>query len=293
MSRLRPIYGRSKRRFGELDAGSTSCDDDLPMVGRKNEKINQLQRALPEGLLVDTPWLDAHGYRRQWREKYVAHGWLEGVTRGVYRRPGPTTESALAWQRVVVSLQMLLAVPVHVGGRTALELAGLGHYAHMNGPRDVHLYAAQSLPGWLGRLPADARFVEHRRDKLFAAETRLLTALSWGHWGWTLDVSTEERALCELLDQVPDGESFHQADVLMESASTLSPRRVQALLEACKSVKVKRLFLWFAERHQHAWFARLDASRIDLGRGKRQLVAGGRYDAKYQITVPEDLDAHV
>jgi hypothetical protein len=48
------------------------------MVGRKNEKLNQLQRELPARLLVDTPWLDAHGYRYQWREKYVARGWLEG-----------------------------------------------------------------------------------------------------------------------------------------------------------------------------------------------------------------------
>jgi hypothetical protein len=143
------------------------------------------------------------------------------------------------------------------------------------------------------RVPVDARFVEHRRDKLFPPNTQHLTEMPWGHWGWTLALSSVERALCELLDQVPDVETFHQADVLMESAATLSPRRVQALLEACQSVKVKRLFLWFAERHQHAWFRRLDVDRINLGRGKRQLVAGGHYDAKYQITVPGDLHVHV
>jgi Transcriptional regulator, AbiEi antitoxin, Type IV TA system/Transcriptional regulator, AbiEi antitoxin N-terminal domain len=262
------------------------------MVGRRNEKLNRLQRLLPEGLLVDTTWLDAHGYRRQWREKYVAHGWLEGVTRGVYQRPGPSTDVALAWQRVVISLQRLLGVQVHVGGRTALELVGRSHYVPLQGPRDVHLYAAAPLPSWVFRVPADARFVAHRRSKLFGPDMPQISAWVWGHWGWTLDVSSEERALCELLDQVPERETFHQADVLMESASTLSPRRVQTLLEACQSVKVKRLFLWFAERHQHAWFARLDVSRIDLGRGKRQLVAGGRYDTKYQITVPDPLDAH-
>lgn len=69
--------------------------------------------------------------------------------------------------------------------------------------------------------------------------------------------------------------------------------RVQAVLEACRSVKVKRLFLWFVERHAHPWFGRLDLKRIDLGRGKRQIVVGGRLDSKYQITVPETLDAGV
>jgi hypothetical protein len=211
----------------------------------------------------------------------------------VYQRPSPAPEDApAAWQRIVISLQRLLEVPVHVGGRTALELAGLGHYVRMDGLPDVHLYASEPLPGWLNRVPADARFVSHRRDKLFAPDVLSITQLPWGHWGWTLATSSAERALCEMLDQVPDAETFHQADMLMESATTLSPRRVQSVLESCRSVKVKRLFLWFAERHKHSWFSRLDVHRIDLGRGKRQLVTGGHYDAKYQITVPEDLHEH-
>ncbi|WP_246668279.1 type IV toxin-antitoxin system AbiEi family antitoxin domain-containing protein [Bradyrhizobium elkanii] len=65
----------------------------------------------------------------------------------------------------------------------------------------------------------------------------------------------------------------------MEPVRTLSPKRVQAVLEACRSVKVKRLFLWFAERHAHPWFGRLDLKRIDLGRGKRQIVVGGGWTA--------------
>src|SRR5207244_1565616 len=114
--------------------------------------------------------------------------------------------------------------------RTALELAGLGHYLRMSGARDVHLYAAQGLPGWVQRVHADARVVEHRSTRLFAPDVEALTSISWGHWNWSLRVSTVERALCELLDELPEPETFEQADVLMESASTLSPRRVQSLL---------------------------------------------------------------
>jgi len=263
------------------------------MVGRKNEKINQLHRLLPEGLVVDTAWLDEHGYRRQWREKYVAHGWLEGVVRGVYQRPTGNVCQALAWQRVVISLQCLLDKPVRVGGRSALELQGLTHYLRFSGKPEIHLYAYGSMPGWVQRIPTDAQFVEHKADKLFNADAPGRTRIAWGHWGWELDISAPERALCELLDRLPAQETFHQADVLMESVRTLSPKRVQAVLEACRSVKVKRLFLWFAERHRHPWFGRLDLKRIDLGRGKRQIVVGGRLDSKYQITVPETLDGGV
>jgi len=76
---------------------------------------------------------------------------------------------------------------------------------------------------------------------------------------------------------------------LMEGMSDLSPRRLQTLLEACASVKVKRLFLYFADRHRHAWRSRLDVSRVGLGSGKRVLVKGGKLDPHYNITVPSDL----
>jgi hypothetical protein len=103
-------------------------------------------------------------------------------------------------------------------------------------------------------------------------------------------MSGPERALLELLHELPYNESFHQADMLMEGLSTLSPTRLQKLLQDCKNVKTKRLFFFFADRHQHAWLKHLNRKTIDLGAGKRMLVKGGRFDAKHMITVPESLD---
>ena len=110
-----------------------------------------------------------------------------------------------------------------------------------------------------------------------------------GPWDWPLTLSTPERAVLELLDELPERESFHQVDKLMEGLSNLSPRRLQQLLSDCRSVKVKRLFLFFADRHQHAWAKRIKKDDIDLGKGKRMLVKGGKLNSTYQITVPEDL----
>lgn len=117
------------------------------------------------------------------------------------------------------------------------------------------------------------------------------TIQSWGQWNWPLALSTPERAALELLDELPQRESFHQAQVLIQSLFNLSPRRLQKLLADCRSVKVKRLFFFFADQHRHAWLNRLDKKTIDLGKGKRMLVKGGRLDKAYRITVPEDLDA--
>jgi hypothetical protein len=65
---------------------------------------------------------------------------------------------------------------------------------------------------------------------------------------------------------------------------------VQGLLEACRSVKVKRLFLYMAENQELPWLTKVDPSKVDLGKGKRMVVQKGRYDAKYRITVLRDRD---
>jgi Transcriptional regulator, AbiEi antitoxin, Type IV TA system len=76
----------------------------------------------------------------------------------------------------------------------------------------------------------------------------------------------------------------------MQGMTNLSPRRLQKLLAACKSVKVKRLFFFFAHRHSHAWLKPLKTHKFDLDKGKRILVKGGKLDQAYQIIVPEDLN---
>jgi Transcriptional regulator, AbiEi antitoxin, Type IV TA system len=81
---------------------------------------------------------------------------------------------------------------------------------------------------------------------------------------------------------------FATADKFFESAVNLRPGLLSDLLRACAQVKAKRLFLWFSDRHGHAWCQALDTEGIDLGRGKRLLVKGGAYDAAYQITVPRE-----
>jgi hypothetical protein len=279
------------------------------MPRRIDGKLNQLDRSLPEGLLVDASWLRKHGYSTSLRSQYVTAGWLEQPAHRVYRRP----RGSLSWQQVVISLQTLLDFPILVGGRTALELHGFAHYLTQAAPA-VHLYGRKPPPKWVYALPLDARFVFHNDRRLFRSEpvTRGLTSLTWnvkmsegasndpvhagftrqpwGQWDWPLTLSTPERAVLELLDELPARESFHQVDKLIEGLSTLSPRRLQKLLADCRNVKVKRLFFFFADRHNHAWLKQLNKADVDLGSGKRSIIKGGKLDRAYQITVPEDLD---
>jgi hypothetical protein len=64
---------------------------------------------------------------------------------------------------------------------------------------------------------------------------------------------------------------------------------MQSLLEGCSSVKVKRLFMFLAERAGLPVVAKLARNRIDLGKGVRSIVPKGAYVAKYEIVVPRAL----
>lgn len=280
----------------------------LTMREQKTGKLKQLGHLLPEALLIDAAWLSAHGYSTSLRSKYVASGWLEQPARRVYRR----LRGNLGWQQVAVSLQTLLGYRLTIGGRTALELQGYAHYL----PQDrvaIHLHGPTRPPSWLTTLPLKERFVYRNSTPLFGADLEDISfpdlapdrapaargeqsfrraglrALDWAQWDWPMTVSTPERAVLELLDELPRHESFEQIDVLMEGLSDLAPRRLQELLVRCRSVKVKRLFFFYADRHHHAWLKHVDRSAIDLGSGKRMLVKDGRYDPVHEITVPKEL----
>lgn len=271
-------------------------------------KVNRLHDLLGEGLLAPTGWLEEQGYSRGLLAKYVASGWLTSPARGVFRRPGPP----LKWQHAVVSLQHLVGLPVHVGGLTALELHGKGHFVHLGDRQTVHLYSNRALPSWVFKLPLDDRFVAHRRT-LFGEDERHATAtlnmheaertaapssvgltqIPWGSYDWPLTYSTVERAYLELLDDATGADAVVYANLIMQGLTTLSPQRLKALLAACRSVKVKRLFFALAEGKNHQWLTEVDPQAFDLGKGKRQLVAGGKLHPKYLITLPEDLgDSH-
>ena len=279
------------------------------MTIHKGGKLNQLERLLPEGLLVDAAWLEKQGYSRALRHQYVSAGWLEQPVRGVYHRQ----RSISSWEQIVISLQALLRYPVSVGGRSALELQGYAHYLPASPDiRTIHLYTEKKLPGWLSKLPGNAHFISHNRSRFLspihqdadaltlddAGSGTDLTSLPgellimpWGQWKWPLVISFPERAILELMDELPQNESFHQVDMIMEGLVNLRPRRLQGLLEDARSVKVKRLFFFFADRHQHKWLSHLNREKVSLGSGKRVVFKGGKLDPKYHITVPEELNA--
>lgn len=255
------------------------------MSSERWSKLNSLQRDLPHGLLVPTAWFKKKGYSDQLLKKYKTAGWVEAPARGIYRRPG----GLLKWQHLVGSLSKLLDPPPHIGGITAFEEQGRAHFVPLGKNRPVHLYGETPLPSWARALPGLPPIVFHR-DTLFGHGQRAgLDVLRWGESDWELPISMLERAYLELLDEASSGSLEHER-LLLEGLHTLRPGVLTALLEDCRSIKVKRLFLALAARQNHKWFPLLDLTRVTLGSGKRVFARQGKLDRKYLITLPQDVD---
>lgn len=261
----------------------------------KVSRNKQIPDIVPDGVLVNRAWFAERGANRPDVDYYLRVGALKAVARGVYRRPGPP----LPWESVVSSLSGL-GYQAHLGGTTALDLQGFSHFVRLADVRTIALYSHETLPKWLAKWhqtqPGHGNpfcFELFKYSWLKTAPSDFLTSRSRGHWNWNFQLAMAELALFEVLYALETEADFQQVDRAFESFSGLRPQLLQSLLLQCPSIKARRLFGWFAERHHHAWFDRIDWHLVDFGSGKRSLIKGGRYDSKWRITVPRNLESEM
>ncbi len=245
-------------------------------------KLNQILAQWPQNSLITTEWLEEKGVSRQLANSYIKSSWLARFGSGAYKRPN----DEISWAGGLYTLQNLNDLPVHVGGKTAIEVQGYSHYMRKSAQQKVTLWKTPKL-----RLPA--WFTNHgwkvdiqvRSANLFDEGEPALTVKDIE--SLPVYTSVPEQAILEYLYDIPKFEGFDEASYIMEGLTSLRPRVLQSLLERCRSIKVKRLFLYLAEYYAHPWFKRLDLSNVDLGSGKREIIKGGKLDKKYEIVVPD------
>lgn len=244
------------------------------------ENRNKLKRLLiewPKNTVAVNEWLHTKGISDQLKQKYLKSNWITYINKGAVIRTGDT----FRWEGAIYSLQTQLMLPIHVGGKTAIELQGHAHYVRLGQPR-IELFGQKGvkLPTWF------KNYKWQEEIKYFTSEFLpphiALNDLEVGEF--SIKISSLERAIFEYLYKV--NSTIDEAYYLMENLSTLRPTIIQELLESCKSIKVKRLFLYLAEKASSPWFEALDISKINLGKGPRQIVKSGYLDTKYQITLP-------
>jgi hypothetical protein len=255
------------------------------MSAEKQIKINQLLRLQPPGAVFLSAWLTKQDYSLGLLKRYRNSHWLESIGTGAMIRAGDSVN----YEGAIYALQNQAGLTIHPGGRTALSLQGNAHYLELS-TKKVVLFggSAEKLPIWFKN--HDWGLVIDYHPTSFLPPD--LGMLDLERKFFSLKVSSPVRALMECLYLAPEKQELLECYELMEGLNNVRPQVVQSLLEACRSVKVKRLFLYLAEKAGHDWMNYLNLENMDLGSGKRSIVENGVYIPKYQITVPKALEGH-
>ena len=247
-------------------------------------KINRLLTSISVSGLIFSKWLGKNGYSAQLQKKYRDAGWLTGLCKGVMYRPGV---QLLAYS-AIASYNRQLDGQIRVAAISALEYAGFNHYVPMGKPiLTVALKKGEHSPIWMESDIFDMTFRPYTINSIKAIAT---TKIEDSHG--ILYISAPEQAFLECLALAPKYYGYMDLYYIMEQLTTLRADVLQELLMHTSNNRIKRMFLYMAEKAGHYWFYELNLEAIDLGTSKQQIVYNGVYNAKYRITIPRELEEY-
>ena len=247
-------------------------------------KINQLLFKSTSSGLLFAEWLRENGYSGQLQKRYRDSGWLTGMCKGVMYRTG----SKLNAYDAVASFNQQMNGKLRIAAMSALEYAGFNHYVPMGKPiLMVALPSNVKQPLWTKKDLYDMTFRTFHAN-VFTKIEEVIRHIDSG----VLHISSPEQAFMECLLLAPKLYSYMDLYYVMEQLGTLRADVVQGLLEKTDNNRIKRMFLYMAEKAGHYWFDELQMNKIELGTGKMQLVANGIFNKKYMITIPKELEEY-
>ncbi len=246
-------------------------------------KIQQILKKVPHDTILFGTWLSSLGLDARGQYAYMKSGWLDRISKGVYKIHGTDPKLMTA----ISSYNTQLDKHCIVGAYTALDLRGYSHYLSIGKPK-AYLFTDKDnkLPSWLLKEEWDMTVKYMTTSFLGNDLTGVDTMNVEQH---DLLVSSPERAFLECLNLPDASSSLLDIYYIMESLTTLRPKLVQALLESCTSQKVKRLFLYMAEKANHPWLKALKLENINFGTSRLMITPTGKYIKKYNITISKEL----
>lgn len=239
---------------------------------------------MPTNGVVFSDWLRREGYSPQLQKRYRDSGWLAPLGKGVMCRP----QSHLSAYSALASYNKQMGKMVRISAHSALEYMGFNHYVPMGKPTlAVAIPTKDSEPLWMKE---DCFDMDFRPFSTNAFPTIEVKEVDFDKG--TLFVSSPELAIMECMHLATKRYSYMDLYYIMEQLTTLRSDIVQRLLETAQSLRVKRLFLYMAEKADHYWREDLDLGRVVLGSSKMKLVENGVYIPKYKITVNKELESY-
>ena len=225
-------------------------------------------------------WFESHSISRQSIHQCLKSKLIKKLGGGAYIK----AKDKLNWQAALFTAQKELQLPFHVAGQTALELQGLGHFVKMGKKAPVYIVKREKarVPIWLKNNNWGVIF-HFKTSSLFPPDLGLM---KYNQSKFHFTLSSRERAIMEMIHYLDLKDSFETLERYFEGLLNLRGSLVQKLLENCSSIKVKRVFLYMADKLELSLMKHLNTRRIQLGCGKRVVSESGKLDKNYNITVP-------
>jgi len=238
---------------------------------QKTENLIRALHEIPRGTPITTSQCE-----RRWKVSrqsvhwYAKAGWLDMLGHGYYIRQGETPTVT----GTVAALEDS-GFKVHIAGKSALDLKGFSHYLSL-GSGKLYLYGqdVRQLPKWLYKFFS----VELATKKLFKEDS--------SKWLFVRPLETKdesspyvsdpERALLEMLDNVPATQTLEESKEIMESMHSLNPGKVEILLQHCTRVRVKRLFWVLCQELDLPVIKGIDINKIDFGSSSPYILKHGQ-----------------
>jgi hypothetical protein len=242
---------------------------------------------IPHNTVILSSFLNEIGIPHKIQFKYKKKEWLQSIGQGAFLK---FDDKKATFEGAINTLQTQAKLKAHIGGLSALELNGRGHYVRVVQIWQIFAGPGITLPKWF----TNYNFGD--KDKLTFYTTSFLPYnkndfKDFDCKTYTIKISNLERAILEAIYLSPKDVDLDELSEIFDLLSGLRPSYLQQLLETCNSIKVKRLFLYLAEKAGHDWFKYINTEKIDLGNGIREITQGGIYDNKYKIVIKK-LSAH-
>lgn len=233
-----------------------------------------LYQSMPNQIFL-TSGLEKYGIGRKDVYAYKKNGWIESIGIGAFIKKGIKPELTSG----INAVQTQTSYKLHIGGQYALDYYyNARYFVRDNLKPELFTSERKPLPMWFRNtfekqyvmvntsfLPDNVGFQEYEVN------------------GLKLKVSSQERALLEMLyvSDITTKETYQ----IFELMTVLKPIVLNELLIQCKSVRVKRLFMYLATQTGYPWVKKLDKNKIDFGSGVRVIDKTGYFNKEYNIVV--------
>ena len=210
-------------------------------MNTQNEtNLKHLLSNTPANIVLTSKYLAKSGFSHNLQKIYERSGWLTRLYDGAYVKLGEKIDINGA----LYAIQEQLGLSVHIGGTSALnEYYNIRHNISFNTKYQLIGTRGEKLPKWFVSLYS--KEIEFNRTT-FLPDRFSLTEQKKGNF--SVKIPTPERAILEMLYLVPQKITLNEAYQIIETIAIAKPKEFQSLLEQCSSIKVKRLFLYIAEK---------------------------------------------